>query len=312
MSLVLVFSGLAMVSLPGLLRPLGRQLVPRVWAQLCIFALVAGAGIFELGLVLYAAPAVLSAVGIPGLALACERMVGGVSPGGANLGWIAAAVATISASLGALGLVKGRLVRQAARVEPWFGLHHSWNAYDLVILTSTEIVALSVKGNPSQVILSSGLIEEVGPEKLGAVLAHEKAHLDHSHQRYLAIAGVIHYGLSYFPLVRSSVAALHVALERWADETAADSLPNGRETLRDALFSVTSSIVGLSLPAFSAAVTVAERLQALERPPPQLRLRQLSLLFSPGFALSLASAASLGAWISNMHMLLEMAGRCPI
>jgi len=312
MGLLLVLAGLGLVALPGLLRPLGRRLAPRNWAWLSTVALVGGFGVFELGLLLYAAPTVLAALDAFGLASLCQHMLGGVVPGGATAGWGAGALATLVAASGGLSLMKGRRIHRSTRVEPWLGEHASLGHHELVVLPRDELVALSVDFHGGQVIVSSGLVHALRQDELDVVLAHEAAHLDHGHQRYLTLASAVRHGLAFFPLAARSVAALVVALERWADETAAAATEDGRDRLRRTLLRVTASVVGAELAAFSTADTVAERIGALEAPPPGLEAGSLGLLYGPGFVLGVVSVAGLGGWITNLQMLIQMTGRCPL
>ena len=312
MGVVLVIGGLGLVALPGLLRPLGRRLEPRDWAMLCAAALGGGLAVFELGLVLYAAPTVLPAVDAFGLASICRVMLGGVTPGGPFAGWGAGSVAVVVAGSVGFSVMRGRRIRRDARVESWLGEHSRLGRHELVVLEREDLVALSVDCGGGQVIVSSALVNTLDADELGVVLAHEAAHLDHRHQRYLNLASAVRHGLAFFPLATRSVAVLVVALERWADEVAAAATEDGRVRLRSALRQVTASIVGVELAAFSAVDTVAERLAALDNPQPGLELASLGLLYSPGFALGVASVAGLGVWISYLQMLIQMAGRCPL
>lgn len=309
---VLVLAGLALVALPGLLRPLGRRLVPRDWARLCAAALAGGAGVFELGLLLYAAPTVLSAAGVPALASACQRMISGVAPGGPAAGWTAGALAVVVGALAGLSLTRGRRIRRSTRVEPWLGEHQALGSHELVVLAGKEPVALSVGGDRGQVVVSAGLVETLSQEEFDVVVAHEVAHLEYGHDRYLALAGAVQRALVFSPLAARSVATLRVALERWADEAAVAAAEDGRDRLRRALLQVTVSMVDVEVAAFSAADAVLERLDALETPPPGLGTGSLGLLYSPGLALGIASLAGLGAWVSNLQMVVQMAGRCPL
>lgn len=118
MGVVMVLAGLGLVALPGLARPLGRRLAPSRWAALALAAIVMGGAVFELGVLAYAAPTVLSALGVPALASACERMLGSLVPGGEVVGWAAAAVGLLVAGLAARGLLRGRRFRRIARAEP--------------------------------------------------------------------------------------------------------------------------------------------------------------------------------------------------
>ena len=312
MGLAFVLAGLGIVALPGVLRPLGRCLAPSDWARLITVALVGGFAVFELGLVFYAAPTVLSASGAFGLAALCLHMLGGVAPGGAAAGWAAGVLAVVVAASSALALGRARRVRRRARVERCIGEHAPLGRHELVVLPRDELVAFSVEGQGGQVVVSSGLVAALYPDELVAVLAHEAAHLDHRHQRYLSVASVVRHGLGFFPPAERSARALVVALERWADEVAVGALEDGRDRLRSALRQVTASIVGVEVAAFSAAETIAERLDALDEPPAGLDLGRLGLLYSPGFALGVAAVAGLGMWASNLEMLVQMAGRCPL
>jgi hypothetical protein len=313
-----VLAGLGLVALPGALRPLGRRLAPSDWARLSIVALVGGFGVFELGLVFYAAPTVLSASGAFGLASLCLQMLGGVAPGGAAAGWAAGVLAVVVAGSGALALDRARRVRRGTWVERCIGEHARLGHHDLVVLPSDELVAFSVgcQGGQNyqggQVVVSSGLVAALCPDELAAVLAHEAAHLDHRHQRYLSVASVVRHGLAFFPPAKHSARALVVALERWADEVAVGVVEDGRDRLRSALRRVTASMVGVEVAAFSAADTVAERLAALDGPPPGLAVAPLGLLYSPGFALCVASVTGFGVWIGNLQMLFQMSGHCPL
>ncbi|MHB8293361.1 MAG: M56 family metallopeptidase [Acidimicrobiales bacterium] len=310
--MALLLGGLGLVSLPGLLRPLGRRLDPRDWAQMSAAAIAAGLGGFELGLLLYAAPTVLPAIRAFGLASICERMFGGVAPGGPLAGWAAASLAIVVAGSAGLSMTKGRRARRGARVEPGLGEHSSLGRHELVVLACERAVALSVDFHGGQVVVSSGLAGSLRADELEMVLAHETAHLDYHHQRYLSLASALRHALAFFPPARRSVVALVVALERWADEAAAASVEDGRDRLRRALRHVTVLMIGPQVAAFSAAETLEERLTALDEPPPGLAAGSRGVLYGPGFALGAASVAGLGAWVANLGMLVAMAGRCPL
>lgn len=312
MGLLLIGAGLGLVCLPAALRSLGRRLAPPTWARLCLAALIAGAGSVGCGLVLYAAPTVLLALGVPGLATACERMLGGVAPGGAAAGWVAGSAALALGAQGAVGLVGSRRVRRRCRVESGLGQHRPLGSHELVILPSAQPIALCVDGRPGQVVVTEGLAAALGPAEMAAVLAHESAHLDSGHERYLTAAGFVASAFCWFAPARASVAVLRLGLERAADEAAASQITGGRQVLRAALVRTVATALGTPVAAFSAADTVAERLEALESPPPPAGLASLGLLYTPGIALGTASVAGLAAWSGYLHMLVVMAGRCPL
>lgn len=74
------------------------------------------------------------------------------------------------------------------------------------------------RGRRGTVVLSTGLIAALDPQELQAVVAHECAHLVHSHHRFLAAIDV---SSAMVPLVRPLRAHIRLATERWADEDAA-------------------------------------------------------------------------------------------
>lgn len=112
----------------------------------------------------------------------------------------------------------------------------------LVVVPSRRIFAYGIAGQPSQVVVSDGLVGTLANDEFAAVLRHEATHLRHHHERHLLLAGVIEHTLGLPPLVRRSVAVLRCALERWADEEAATSEAE-RATIRSALLRVTEAMV---------------------------------------------------------------------
>src|SRR5438445_13509180 len=103
MGLILLATGIALVILPGLARPLGRHLAPDQWAWLCALGLGIGAASLWVGTALYAGFTVFGALGVPGLASACERMLGDLAPGGMVAGWVATAAGVAMALMTGIG-----------------------------------------------------------------------------------------------------------------------------------------------------------------------------------------------------------------
>ena len=144
-------------------------------------------------------------------------------------------------------------IERGLRVERWVGKHETRSNYELVVVPSPHLLAVSVAGRQPQVIVSTGLIETLLPEELEAVVRHECAHLDQRHQRYLLVARAVDAGFRFLPFVRRSTAAVRIGLERWADEVAAGETAEGRERVREALLMTTAAVVGSELAPFSAA-----------------------------------------------------------
>lgn len=310
-ALSLVIAGLGLIALPGLTRTLGRRLAPNEWARMCVVALLAGFAILEAGALLYAAPAVLRALGIPALALICERLVGHIVPGGVLVGWVATATAV---AMPVLALAAGaRASRRCGRVwiEPGLGEHRSFGPHDLAVLPTSGLLALSVAGPTTQIVVSQGLVEALAPEELQAVLRHEAAHLEQGHQRWLVLASALEAALAFFPPAAASTTALRTALERSADESAARGEPECRSAVRGALLHVTQAMV-THAAAFSAADTVCERLDALEADPrPSSRTSRLAL-YTPGALLGGLILTAIGGSAAGAHVVVAIAGHCPV
>lgn len=300
-----------MLALPGLLRGVGTRVAPERWARLCTGALLTGALMVELVAVLLAAPTVLAALGVPSLAVACERLLGPLTPGGPVGGWAATITAVGLPGMAGHRLVAARRGYRALAVEPGLGEHRSWAGYDVVVLPTDEVLAFSVGGACGQIVVSRGLVASLSQAEVDAVLRHEAAHLGHRHQALLLLATVVEGVLFFLPPVRRSARCLRTALERWADEEAARAGPQARRDLRGALLGVTAATVEPTMAAFSGADSLLERLRALEAPPPEHR-RWLAALSVPGLVLGSVGAAALGMWMGDVQVLVAMAGHCPL
>lgn len=163
-----------------------------------------------------------------------------------------------------------------------------------------------------QIVVSDGLLDALAPDEVTAVLRHEAAHLEHGHQRALILASALDRSFSVFPFVRRSTTVLRVALERWADETAAGGSPATRRQLRQALLAVTPVMANVAVPAFSAAETVAERLDALGAEPVHPSALRRMLAYAPAAALSVTVVVAVGASAGEAaHHLLAWSHHCP-
>lgn len=81
--------------------------------------------------------------------------------------------------------------------------------------------AFAVPGRDGGVVISGALLALLSRRELGVVFQHEAAHLRRRHHLYLAISSV---ATRIFPPLAYTHRALRFALERWADEEAAEAV----------------------------------------------------------------------------------------
>ncbi|MBS2965920.1 M48 family metalloprotease [Actinocrinis puniceicyclus] len=94
-------------------------------------------------------------------------------------------------------------------------------AASLVITQDQAADAYTIPGNPGRIVVSTGMLDALDTPARRALLAHEHAHLHGHHYLYATAARL---AAAANPLVRPLAAAVEYALERWADEHAADTV----------------------------------------------------------------------------------------
>lgn len=147
-------------------------------------------------------------------------------------------------------------------------------------LPGTAPMAYSISGGRGTIVASSG-VARLAPATRGAILAHERAHLNGHHHGLVRMVDVLARALPWVPLLRSAPPAVRVLVELSADDVAAARC--GADQVRDAL-RVTA---GNESPTGSLAMSGAQT---------ELRLRRLAPLrhrtgAASGRGLSHAAAA---------------------
>ena len=309
--------GLAAISLmlaamPGLLRPLGRLLHPADWARGVATAFVAALLMWELTLLLIAAPVVLRAAGAHGLAAACARMAGRLFPGGRWVGWPAAAGAVILPWMVVTGVRRARSAQRMLAEVALIGRRTTLGGCDVVVVDDERPVAVSVDAYGGAVVVSHALVEQLDPDQLAAVVRHELAHLEHRHHLLLQLAAAAEFSFGFLPGARSGVDGLRCAIERWADEDAAGSNEFVRRSTKRALVQVAVGGLAVDAAAFGGLATVVERVAALDRPAPdQSGFRRLYTM-APIALFGLGAMFSAVLIVARMWFILSMPVHCPI
>ncbi len=285
------------------------MLPPQDWSRLTAGSLLSGAALCGTALGIMALPTTLGLLHGSALAQACARALGPLAPqGGPIVGWSAVLLMTWIL----LGCVRGRRsvnrAQQVGRIEPWLGEHRRFDGWELVVLPSDELFALSIPGKPSQVVVSRGMSTTLAPTEFDAVVAHERSHLAHRHHRYLLLVAVVGRAFAFVPGVRRSVSALRVAIERWADEDAAGH--NDRRCVAAALARASYLPVPEGLAAFGAASMILERLRALEAPPIRRTLRLALPVYVIVVGLVMTSIGALASQAGQFRELGSLVSRC--
>jgi hypothetical protein len=223
-------------------------------------------------------PAVLDVAGW------CRHMVGShdMVPG-----WLGAAAT-------AFVIVAGfRVVRT---IRAW----HTFRRVDglpVEVVDSGQHFAYTLPGPGQQVVVSAALLRALEPEQIDVVLAHERAHGRHRHDRYVLAGNV---AVAVAPWLRPLQHRLEFALERWADDAAAADTGGNRGLVAETLARVALAQAPASALAFSS-LGVVGRIEALSRPPVVARMSVRVMAMVIGMIIVAAAAAiqlhHVGSWL---------------
>lgn len=171
---------------------------------------------------------------------------------------------------------------------------------DLTVIDTAESQAFAVPGRPGRIVVSSGLLHSLDPSQRRALLAHERAHLNHRHHVHHTL---VRLAVAVNPLLARLRSAVELTCERWADEDAATVCR--RDTVADALTrAATSTRRGAPAGALGAAISdIVDRVGALHAPTPRLVLWRLALLIG----LLAATAAAVAEAMHDTEQLFELA-----
>jgi hypothetical protein len=89
----------------------------------------------------------------------------------------------------------------------------------------SRLFACTLPGSGGRIIISSALDDMLDRKERSVVLAHERAHARHRHDRYLLIADL---AVAVVPMLSPLARRLRYCLERWADEDAVDACGDRR------------------------------------------------------------------------------------
>lgn len=311
MSLLLLLLGLALLATPAVLDRVGRRVAPPEWCRTVVACLRTGRVAILAGLWMAFLPVALRAGGAHELAHACHEAFVARLPLPAATGWLAGGLLGISTWRSVAVRRHRRRGLEVLRAESWLGQHRMEDGVDVVTLPCAEPLAYAVPGPPEQIAVTEGLASALDEDEMSAVVRHEQSHLRWRHHRALALGADIEARFGWFGPARRSVAALRLAVERWADEDAGVGSAQARPAVRRALMKSVALAIG-PVPAFSDVDTIAARLDALSMAPPRSGLRARLAAAGPTAALTTLVAGSVVvcAMVTH-HGVDEILGHCP-
>ncbi|GIF48303.1 peptidase M48-like protein [Asanoa ferruginea] len=178
-------------------------------------------------------------------------------------------VALVAAALlgwGAVRLVRDlRLRRDTTRRLRAAGTPQ---ADGLVVADWAAPHAIAVPGRPGHVLVTTGLLRALDGRERRVVLAHERAHLRHRHDRLVSVAAA---AAAVNPLLVPLRDAVAYQAERWADEEAAAQIGDRGLVARCVAKAALAASPVLALGGGS----VVARVHALRRPAPRGRWTRL-------------------------------------
>jgi len=134
-----------------------------------------------------------------------------------------------------------------------------------VVLDAPQPAAYCVPGRPAAIVLTSGALAVLGPAQLGAVLAHERAHLAGRHHLLISLTRGLAASFPGVPVFTRGPAEVARLAEMCADDAAARRA--GRPALVAALLAMGT---GTAVPAAALAATggpASARVHRLLDPP---------------------------------------------
>jgi Zn-dependent protease with chaperone function len=160
-----------------------------------------------------------------------------------------------------------------------------------VVLDAPQPAAYCVPGRPAAIVLTSGALAVLDRAQLGAVLAHERAHLAGRHHLLISLSRGLAASFPRVPVFTRGPAEVARLAEMCADDAAA------RRTGRPALLSALLAMgTGTAVPAAALAATagpVTARVHRLLHPPRRGRQARYAAALAC-LTILLASASGLG------------------
>ncbi|MBV9380498.1 MAG: M56 family metallopeptidase [Streptosporangiaceae bacterium] len=171
-----------------------------------------------------------------------------------------------------------------------------------VVLDAPRPAAYCVPGRPAAIVVTSAALAVLDAAQLGAVLAHERAHLAGRHHALITLTRGFAAAFPSVPLFTRGPAQVARLAEMRADDAAARR--SGRRTLVAALLAIGTgtAVPAVSLPATALAATggaVTARVQRLLEPPHRGRLTGYAAALAAVMLLLVVAAGLITAYAAR-------------
>lgn len=173
---------------------------------------------------------IITALALPAFAELLHRCWLAVHPAGASqvntaAGVVSVVILVVAAMrggwrLGHIGRLRHRLYGKHLEMT-WLLTGDRPRRGAVLWLPATPPLAYSLAGQPPLVVATAGLREVFDDATVGAVLAHEHAHVARRHHLFVALADALAAGLGWLPLMRQSPSLVRTLVELDADAHAA-------------------------------------------------------------------------------------------
>ncbi|MFF3015697.1 M56 family metallopeptidase [Streptomyces sp. NPDC057939] len=174
----------------------------------------------------------------------------------------------------------------------------------VAVLPDDAAFAFALPGRRQRVVVSSGMLAELDGRERRALFAHERAHLNARHHRFLLASRL---AACANPFLRPLCTSVTYTTERWADEEAAAVTGSRRGVARAVAKAALVRVAapGRALAHFAAAGPVPRRVAALLAPAPAA-LRWPPVFTAAGLAVWGAAAGTAASALSSANSAITL------
>lgn len=170
---------------------------------------------------------------------------------------------------------------------------------DVYMVDAAERTAYCVSGKPPAIVVTTAAVAALDERELGAVIAHERAHLDGHHPRMVTALRGLALVLPRLALMTRGAAEVSRLLEMCADDAAARR--HGNRALLTGLMALAGGAPAAALGA--ADVAVLNRAERLALPPAHhVRVRAQAALTSASTIIAFAPLGTIALGVSGVLM----------